>query len=106
MERTCEGVIVLTQPEEGRRLRVVCCLYFMNRRPHAGGYVYDGTGVNQFRLPGPVHEIRALLPALTQAGRRVLSFIERGCGWDVRSECISLSCCWTPSIRERRPRYK
>ena len=31
-ERTCEGVIVLTQSEEGRDLRVIGCLHWMCRR--------------------------------------------------------------------------
>ena len=65
MERTCEGVIVLTQSEEGRNLRVIKCLYCMSRRSHAGGYFYEGTGVNQLRLSGPVPEIWILLPAMT-----------------------------------------
>ena len=46
VERTCEGVIVLTQSKEGRHLRVIGCLYWMSRRLHAWGYVYDGTGRN------------------------------------------------------------
>ena len=106
MERTCEGVILLTQSDKGRYLRVIGCLYCMSRRPHAGGYVYDETGVNQLRLPGSVPEIGALLPSLTRVGRRILSPIERTCGWDERSECISLYCCRSPSIRGRVPRYK
>ena len=65
MERTYEGVIVLTQSDEDRDLRVIGCLYCMCRRPHACGYVCDGTGVNQLRLLGPVPEIGALLLALT-----------------------------------------
>ena len=68
MERTCEGVIVLTQSDEGRDLSVIDCLFCMSCRSHAGGYVYDGTGVNQLRLSGPVPEIGALLPALTRVG--------------------------------------
>ena len=46
VERIYEGAIVLTQSEESRRLRVVFHLFWMNRRPYAGGYVYDGTGIN------------------------------------------------------------
>ena len=67
-ERTCEGVIVLTQSEEGRDLRVIVCLFCMSCRSHAGGDVYDGTVVNQLRLSGPVPEIGVLLPALIRVG--------------------------------------
>ena len=65
VERTCEGVIVLTQSEGGRHLRVVGCLYWMSTQPRAGGCVYDCMGVNQIRLPGSVSDTGALLPALT-----------------------------------------
>ena len=47
-----------------------------------------------------------LLPALTQVGSRVLSLIGQRCGWDERSECMSLSCCQPLTIQGRRPRYK
>ena len=80
MERTCKGVIVLTQSEEGRRLRVVGCSYCLSRRSIAGGHVYDGSGANQLRLPGPVPEIGAPLPAQTRVGSVVLSLIGRRCG--------------------------
>ena len=106
MERTCEGVIVLTQSDEGRHLRVIGCLFCMSCRPQAGGYVYDVTGVNQLRLSVPVPESGASLPVLTRVGSRVLSLIGRRCGWDERSECLILSCCRPPSIRGRGPRYK
>ena len=36
----------------------------------------------------------------------VLSLIGQRCGWDERSEYMSLSCCRPPSIRGRGPRYK
>ena len=57
-------MIVLTQSEEGRHLRVTGCLYWMSRLLHAGSYVYDGTRVNQLMLPGPVPEVgeRAACP--------------------------------------------
>ena len=42
---------------------------------------------NQLRLSGPVPEIGALLPALTQVRSGILSLIGRRCGWDERSEC-------------------
>ena len=106
VERTCEGLIVLTQSEEGRRLRVVGCLYWMRKQPLAGCYVYDGTGVNRLRLLGPVPDIMAQLHALTRMGVRVLSLIEQRCGWDERSECMSLSWCRPPSIRDRKTTYK
>ena len=106
MERTCEGVIVLTKSDEGRNLRVIDCLFCMSCLSHTGGYVYDDTGVNQLRLSGPVPEIRALLPALTRVGSGILSLIGRRYGWDESSECMSLSCCRPPSIRGRGPRYK
>ena len=66
MERTCEGMIVLKQSDEGKDLSVIDCLFCMSCRSHAGGYVI--TGVNQLRLLGPVPEIGALLPALTRVG--------------------------------------
>ena len=96
MERTCEGVIVLTQSEEDIHLRVVGCLYWMSRLPCIGYYVYNGAGVNQLRLLGLVPEIGALLPALTRVGSGVLSLIGRRCGWDERSESVLL---WPLSIR-------
>ena len=68
VERTCEGVIVLTQSDEGKDLRVIDCLFCMSCWSHAGGYVFDSTGVNQLRLSGPVLEIEGLLPALTRVG--------------------------------------
>ena len=102
----CEGVIIQTQSVEDRRLRVIGCLYCMSRRPRVWGYDFDSTGVNQLRLPGPVPEIEALLPALTRMGSRVLSLIGRRCRWDKRSECMSLSCCKAPFIRGRRLMYE
>ena len=93
MERTCDSVIVLTQSDEGRDLRVINCLFSMSSRSQACGYVYDGTGVNQFRQSGPVPQIGALLPALTRVESGVLSLIGRRCGWDERGEYMSLSCC-------------
>ena len=80
VERTCKGVIVMTQFEEGSHLCVIGCLYWMRRRLHAEGYVYDGTVVKQLRLSGPVHEIVALLHDLTRVGSGVLSLIGRTCG--------------------------
>ena len=68
VERTCECDIVLTQSDEGKNSRVIDRLFCMSCRSLAGGYVYDGTGVNQLRLSGPVPEIGALLPALTRVG--------------------------------------
>ena len=91
MERTCDGVFVLTQSEEGRHLRVIGCLYWMSRRLHAGGYIYDGTGVNQVKLSSPAPNVVAWLPALTQVSNGVLSFIGRRRGWDEKSECMNLS---------------
>ena len=67
-ERTYQGVIVLIQSEEGRRLRLVGCLYWMSRLPHAGSYAYDGTGVNQLRLPGPAPDIRAWFQPWSECG--------------------------------------
>ena len=64
VERTCEGVIVLTQYEEGRSLRVVGCLYWMSRRLCTESYVYDGTRVNQLKLPGPVPGIEVNIIAV------------------------------------------
>ena len=55
VERTCEDVIVLTQSEEGRCLRVIGCLYCMSRWSCAGSFDYDGTGVNQLRLLGALY---------------------------------------------------
>ena len=37
VERTCEGVIVMTQSEECRRLRVVGCSCWMSKEPCAEG---------------------------------------------------------------------
>ena len=59
VERICEGVTALTQSDEGKDLRVIDCFFCMSSRSHAGGYVYDSTGVNQLRLSGPVPEIGA-----------------------------------------------
>ena len=39
VERTCEDVIVLTQSDEGRDLRVIDCLFCISSRSH----VCDGT---------------------------------------------------------------
>ena len=99
-------MIVLTQSDEVRDLRVIDCLFCMSCQPHAGGYVYYSTGVNQLRLPSPVPEIGALLSALTRVGSEILNLIGPRCGWDERSECMSLSCCRSPSIGGRGPRYK
>ena len=77
VERTCEGVIVLTQSDEGRDLGAIDCLFCMSCRSRTGWYVYDGTGVNLLRLSGPVPEIGALLPALARVGSGVLSLIGR-----------------------------
>ena len=102
MERTCEGVMVLTKSDEGRDLSVIDSLFCLSCRSRAGGYVYDGTGVNQLRRSGPVPEIGVLLPSLSRVGSGVLSLIGRRSGWDERSECMSLSCCRPPSIMEKR----
>ena len=57
MERTCEGVTILTQSDEGRDLRVIGGLFCVSGGSHEGGYVDYGTGVNQLRLSGPGPEI-------------------------------------------------
>ena len=85
---------------------MIDCLVSMRSRSHGGGYVFDGTGVNQLRLSVSVPEIEALLPALTRVGSGVLSLIGRRCGWDERSECMSLCGCRPPSITEEKTKYK
>ena len=40
-ERTYEDVIVLTQSDEGKHLRVIVCLFCISCRSRAVGYVYD-----------------------------------------------------------------
>ena len=94
-------MVVLTQSDEGRLLRVVGCLYCMMKRQRAGSYVYDCPGVKQLRLPSHESDIGALLLALTRVGSRVLSLKGRRCDWNDSNECMSLLLLFCPCCSSR-----
>ena len=67
-----------------------------------GGYGYDGTGVNQLRLPCPVPDIGAFLPDLS----KVLASEEEG--EEAMRVLSALVCLFfgNRSFRKRRLSYK